>query len=75
MKTSLDEFLKNKLPKPLDEFSMFSGKFAKELMEQYASLREKETEQKTIQRICHKAAKCACTPGGMKCPPDAICPI
>ena len=43
MKTSLDEFLKNKLPKPLDEFSMFSGKFAKELMEQYASLREKET--------------------------------
>jgi len=36
MKTSLDEFLKNKLPKPLDEFSMFSGKLAKVLMEQFA---------------------------------------
>ena len=40
---SAEEFLKNKLPKPLDEFTMFSGRLAKVLMEEFASLREKET--------------------------------
>ena len=43
---SAEEFLKNKLPKPLDEFTMFSGRLAKVLMEEFASLREKETEYK-----------------------------